>query len=183
MASWTCYRIRCEPPQKTNRRSGHGALLCEALSAGFQHTGESLRIAGHLFGPQRVDGTSPFGNGDDRLVALGYLSGTAAALLSGAIELLERNNLYAAAALNRQLVEVEYLVWAFAEDQDEAAAWLRSGRHERQQRWQPRHLRDRSDGRFRGEDYAEHCELGGHPTPPGCRVLLARGMRPQPRSS
>jgi hypothetical protein len=64
-------------------------------------------------------------------------------------------------------------MWAFAEDQEEAASWLRSTRQDRQQRWQPRHLRQRSQGRFRGEDYGEHCEMGGHPTPNGVRALLS----------
>lgn len=147
--------------------------VCFALSVGFERAGQALRTCGHLVGPQRVDGTSPFGNGDDGLVALGYLGETGAALITGAAELIERGNLYAAAALNRQLVEVEYLTWAFAEDQDEAADWLRSTRQERMNRWQPKHLRDRSRGRFRAKDYWEHCEVGGHPTPKGLRALLA----------
>ena len=75
-------------------------------------------------------------------------------------------------ALNRQLVEVEYLSWAFAEDQSEAASWLRSSREERLQFWQPRHVRSRSAGRFRSTDYASHCDLGGHPTPEGARALI-----------
>lgn len=75
--------------------------VATALTTGFQRVGQSLRVSGHLFGPQRVEGTSPFGNGDDRLVALGYLSETAAALISGAVDLVEHGNLYAASALNR----------------------------------------------------------------------------------
>jgi hypothetical protein len=148
------------------------AGLCLTLARSFQRTGEVLRLVGNIFGPQRVDGTSPFGNGEDGLVALGYLCHTAGYLISGATELLDRGNAYGASALNRQLVEVEYLAWAFAEDQEEAAAWLRSDRVERLQRWQPKHLRDRSHGRFRSTDYAEHCELGGHPTPQGARILV-----------
>lgn len=147
--------------------------LCEALNPGFRRTGEMLRAAGSVLGSQRLDGSSPFGNGDDRLVALGYLSETGAALVGGAVDLIEARNLYAASALNRQLVEVEYLMWAFAEDQEEAASWLRSTQQDRQQRWQPRHLRQRSQGRFRGEDYGEHCEMGGHPTPRGVRALFS----------
>ena len=98
-------------------KSAHEARLsmCHALATAFQQTGLALRTAGHLMGPERVDGTSPFGNGDDQLVALGYLGETAAALIVGAAELIDRDNPYAAAALNRQLVEVEYLAWAFAE--------------------------------------------------------------------
>lgn len=146
--------------------------LCRALTDGFEQVGERLILGGHIIGPDRVDGTSPFGNGDDSLVALGYLSRTAAALVGGASQMLDVGNRYAAGTLTRQLVEVEYLHWAFAEDHDEAAAWLRSNRDDRLKRWQPRHLRERSGGRFRGVDYAEHCEHGGHPTPGGARSLL-----------
>ena len=151
--------------------------MCRALAAAFERTGQLLHTSGHLFGPQRVDGTSPFGNGDDRLVALGYLGQTAAALISGGVESIERDNSYAAAALNRQLVEVEYLTWAFAEDDEEASAWLRATKAQRLQRWQPRHLYDRSQGRFRGRDYQEHCEVGGHPTPVGMRTVFGSGAK------
>jgi hypothetical protein len=37
--------------------------------------------------------------------------------------------------------------------------------------WQPRHVRQRARGRFRGADYAHHCEQGGHPTPDGQSLL------------
>lgn len=147
--------------------------MCRALSTGFGQLGESLRIHGYMLGSQREDGSSPFGNGDDRLVALGYLSQTAAALVQGALDLVLAGNCYAGSALNRQLVEVEYLSWAFAEDREEAATWLRSSQQERLNRWQPRHLRSRSRGRFRGGDYSEHCEAGGHPTPSGMRRLFS----------
>lgn len=99
--------------------------------------------------------------------------------MSGATDLLEQGNCYAASALNRQLVELEYLSWAFAEDHAEAANWLRSSRPERRNRWQPRHLRERSNGRFRGADYADHCEIGGHPTPVGVRALSADNALPR----
>lgn len=162
-------RMAAENEEAKTARRG----LCGALVRCFVATGESLHIAGYLFGPQRVDQSSPFGNGEDALVALGYLSKTAACLIGGATDLLERGNCYSGAALNRQLVEVEYLAWAFAEDREEAAAWLRSNRVDRLHRWQPRHIRDRSGGRFRSTDYADHCDLGGHPTPQGARALMA----------
>ncbi len=154
-------------PARTARRQ-----ICQTLATGLKQLSESLRVAGYFVGPDRVSGSSPTGNGDDRLVSLGYLSATAAALISGADDLIGRGNLYAGSALNRQLVEVEYLAWAFAEDQAEAANWLRSSPEERQRRWAPRHLRKRSRGRFRGSDYHDHCEFGGHPTPAGARALL-----------
>ncbi len=158
----------CNPQARSARRA-----ICETLSTAFNELGNNLHVAGHMLGPQRVDGTSPFGNGDDRLVGIALVSMTASALVKGIQALVELDNAYAASALCRQLVEVEYLAWAFAEDHEEAAAWLRSSREERLQRWQPRHLRDKSGGHFRGKDYAEHCEVGGHPTPQGARVLLS----------
>jgi len=153
--------------------------VCRALKDGFEEVGGLLHVSGHIFGDGRVNGTSPFGNGDDSLVAVGYLSQTASSLIGGAADLLEQANRYAASALIRQLVEVEYLHWAFAEDHDEAAAWLRSSHEDRMKRWQPRHLRERSKGRFRGADYSEHCEVGGHPTPKGVRSLLSSTSRTQ----
>ena len=130
--------------------------LCQSLVIAFEVAGQSLRLGGHVIGAERVDGSSPFGNGDDGTVALGYISCTCASLISGATYLLERGNCYAASALNRQLVELEYLSWAFAEDHDEAANWLRSDRTERMRRWQPGQLRQRSNGQFRGSDYTDH---------------------------
>jgi len=120
--------------------------VCRALATGFEQLGDSLLVHGHLFGPQRVDGTSPTGNGDDRLVALGYLSKTAGALIRGALSLTLAGNCYASSALNRQLVEVEYLAWAFVEDQEEASNWLRSSNQQRLDRGNP----DISDSALKG---------------------------------
>lgn len=53
------------------RRARRG--MCRALT-----TGPDGRVAGHLLGPQRVEGISLVGNGDDRLVALDYRSSAAA---------------------------------------------------------------------------------------------------------
>jgi len=97
--------------------------------------------------------------------------------MSGAVASLEQENLYAAAALIRQLVEIEYLTWAFAEDHEQAKAWLRSTRDERLRFWQPRDLRRRSGGRFRSADYARHCERGGHPTPEAMALLPDHSRR------
>lgn len=123
-------------------------------------------------GPGRTTGSSPFGNGEDGLVALGYITETAAELISAGADLLALARRYTAAAMTRQLVEIEYLTWAFAFDQVEAADWLRSTNRERRNRWQPRHLRERSNGRFDSADYRQHCELGGRPTPMGARALI-----------
>ncbi len=45
-------------------------------------------------------------------------------LAKGSIAMLEANNWYAAVALSRQLVEVEYLVWLFGIEPNEPEAWL-----------------------------------------------------------
>jgi hypothetical protein len=48
---------------------------------------------------------------------------------------------------------------------------MRSSKEERQRLWQPRHLRERAGGRFRGADYGQHCGRGGHPSPEGLTLL------------
>lgn len=101
-------------------------------------------------------------------------------LISGAVALLAQDNLYGAAALLRQLVEVEYLAWAFAEDEQEAMSWMRSDRDERRHMWQPKHLRDRSQDHFRATDYHSHCERGGHPTPDATMLLPGHSRRQLP---
>lgn len=152
--------------------------LLQLLTPALEQLGQLLRVAGHLFGDQRANGSSTVGNGNDHLVALGYLSSTAAELVRSADLLHRTDSIYACSALTRQLVEVEYLAWAFAEEPDEAADWLRAGRAERVRRWTPRHLYSKSQGRFRSTDYHEHCETGGHPTPVGARTLLAPSRHP-----
>jgi hypothetical protein len=124
-----------------------------------------------MFGPDRANRVSPFRFGDDAVVGLATIAQIAGELYRGMILLLGTGNLYSAAALLRQIVEVQYIAWAFAEDKDEAANWLRSSRDERSRFWQPRHLRGRSVGLFRWEDYSRHCEIGGHPTPESRQLL------------
>ena len=124
-----------------------------------------------MFGGDRVAGISPFAFGSDATVGLATVTQVAGELCAGMLSLLEVENYYAVGALLRQLVEVEYLAWAFAEDDEEAARWMRSTKDERMKMWQPRHIRERSAGRFRASDYGEHCERGGHPTP-DARSLL-----------
>jgi hypothetical protein len=145
--------------------------LCHGLGVAFSDVGRVLWEGGQTIGSDRVDGTSPFDFGSDATVGLATVIQVAGELTAGAVALLENDNFYAAAALVRQIVEVEYLAWAFAEDQDEATAWLRSTAAERRKFWQPRQLRARSQGRFRSQDYGSHCDQGGHPTPEANRLL------------
>lgn len=151
--------------------------LCRALAEAFREAGDLLWVGGNLLGPDRVSKSSPFDFGSDAAVGLATVIQIAGELISGAVVLLEQENIYAAAALIRQLVEIEYLTWAFAEDHQQAEAWLRSSRDERLKFWQPRDLRTRSAGRFRSADYAHHCERGGHPTPEAMALLPDHSRR------
>ena len=88
-----------------------------------------------------------------------------AALISGASDLIQSGNNYGGAALIRQIVEVEYLAWAFEENTEEAEKWINSTKQERMQFFTPSKLRKAAQGKFRSKDYGYHCDLGGHPTP------------------
>lgn len=145
--------------------------LCRTLGETFRYVGNLLWVTGYMVGPDRPAGTSPFGFGNDATVGLAMVLQIGGELIAGTVMLLEAGNDYAAAALTRQIVEVECLTWAFAEDEEEARRWIRASPEERRRFWQPRHLRDRSGGRFRGQDYAGHCERGGHPTPQASLLL------------
>jgi hypothetical protein len=158
-----------DPVAATARRA-----LCLTLTVAFRRVGLLLQTGGSIVGGDRVSGQSPFAFGNDAVVGLATVIEIAGELLSGTVQLLEDHNHYAAAALIRQLVEVEYLAWAFGGDEEEARNWLRSSAQERREMWQPRHLRDRAAGQFRGTDYGYHCELGGHPTPSALPMLPSR---------
>lgn len=161
-----------------NSRSAR-VTLGRALGPAFRSVGQVLWVAGDVIGGDRVAGRSPSGYGSDAVVGLGLVTQTAGELCEGITLLLDHGNQYGAAALLRQLVEVEYLAWAFAEDDEEAARWLRSSKDERFQQWQPRHIRERSAGRFRSTDYGLHCEMGGHPTREGGRLLPGHQAWPE----
>lgn len=94
------------------RRARRDALAALTTAA----TGELLHVAGSMVGPDRVSRASTRGNGTDALVGMARICQVAEQLIVGAEQLLSAGNGYAAAALNRQLVEVEYVAWAFAED-------------------------------------------------------------------
>jgi hypothetical protein len=157
--------------------------VCRTLARTFRTVGELLWVGGYIIGTDRRDGQSPFGFGSDATVGLALVAEIGGELLSGAVTLLEQGNVYGAEALLRQIVEVEYLSWAFAEDQDEAMLWLRATPHERQKMWRPARLRERSGGRFRSSDYHRHCEQGGHPTPEATLLLPAHSRKSWPELS
>lgn len=86
--------------------------------------------------------------------------------------LAEKNQNYAAAALIRQVVEIEYLTWAFKEGHVDLEHWLKSTHEDRRKVFSPASLRQTSKGRFLDKDYRRHCEQGGHPTPEGIHLLI-----------
>lgn len=126
---------------------------------------------GVLSGDGRTSGVSSHGNGDDEKVGVGVLAQIAADLLEASASHLCGSNHYAGAALLRQVVEVEYLTWAFANDERDAGAWLNSSHQERLEFFSPMRLRQVSDGRFSASDYRHHCEQGGHPVPKAIPLL------------
>ncbi len=154
--------------------------LCRVITAAFRSVGRLLWVGGYVIGPDRAEGRSRFKFGSDATVGLGTVVQIAGELCAGTISSLSEDNIYCAAALVRQLVEVEYLAWAFAEDEAEAAKWLRSTKQERLRMWQPHHIRRRSGGRFRGTDYGLHCDRGGHPTPTARSLLPEHSIRERP---
>lgn len=137
----------------------------------FAESGKHLHVAGHVFGTDRVDGKSPFDHGNDEAVAISFLLLIASQLISASAELLVGGRPYAGAALLRQVVEVEYLAWAFEARDEDAATWLRSDKKLREEFFRPVKLREAAKGKFRGRDYGFHCELGGHPVPQGTVLL------------
>jgi hypothetical protein len=137
----------------------------------FAATGDILHVGGHVVGSDRVNGRSPFGHGSDETVAVSVLLRIGSELISAARDLFFGGRHYAAAALLRQIVEIEYLAWAFDTKHQEGERWLRSTSSERQSFFTPAKLRRAAGGRFRGKDYGYHCELGGHPVPGGTLSL------------
>lgn len=133
--------------------------------------GQELHVAGHIIGPDRVQGRSPFGHGSDEVVAVSVLLRISAQLTSASADLFKDGRAYAAAALLRQLVEVEYLAWAIESRDRDGERWLRSTKEERENFFRPAKLRQAAQGKFRGKDYGYHCEFGGHPVP-GAIILL-----------
>jgi hypothetical protein len=95
--------------------------------------------------------------------------------LSGStVTLLDAQRTYGAAALVRQLVEVEYLAYCFSTDRALAAQWLTASQDDIRKWFQPAAMRKRSAGVFRDQEYWTHCELGGHPNPRAWVLLPGR---------
>ena len=147
---------------------------CRFAAETFLEFGQVLEVAGVVIGDDRKTGASPFGFGSDEVFGVSMILRISGQLISCSAELFESKQAYAGAALLRQLVELEYLAWAFDNREADAQVWLRSDKSERQKLFRPAKLREAADSRFRGKDYGFHCELGGHPTPTAA-ILLKGG--------
>jgi hypothetical protein len=145
--------------------------LAKFCSVRLKEVGTELEVFGHVLGPDRARGISPFGHGSDETVAVSVLLRIASEITLASADLFADGRCYAAAALLRQVVEVEYLAWAFETRDGDAERWLRSTQEERLEFFKPAKLRAAAQGKFRGKDYGYHCELGGHPVP-GSVILL-----------
>jgi hypothetical protein len=111
--------------------------LAAYVSQLFAQVGTLLHLSGNIIGPDRKAGTSPFDHGSDETVAVSLLLQIASQLLSASTDLFQDGRSYAAAALVRQMVEVEYLAWAFETRDHDAERWLRSNERERQDFFRP----------------------------------------------
>lgn len=164
---WIAYRAAANDASLVELRR----QLSSFTATTFAVTGDMFHIGGHVFGSDRVNGRSPFGHGSDETVAVSLLLRIGGELIAAARDLFGDGRYYAAAALLRQLVEIEYLAWAFDTNHQEGERWLRSTAAERQSFFRPAKLRKAAGNRFRGKDYGYHCEFGGHPVP-GATLLL-----------
>lgn len=145
--------------------------VVRVIAACLIRAGRVLYTCGALLGGDRVAGRSRWGYGDDRVVGVAVASEVAADLANGAAELLRVGHRYAAMALLRQIVEVEYLLWIFAHDEEQARRWLNADEEELWKFFRPAELRTRSAGQFRVEEYKSHCAVGGHPSPKSRSLL------------
>jgi len=105
------------------------------------------------------------------LEALALVTVTGNALTAGVYQLAAHGNVYPAMALVRQLVEIEFISWRFRQDVTLLPAWLKSTPDERRRDWKPSKIYRDSDNEYRQKDYWQHCEVGGHPTPVGAKVI------------
>ena len=153
--------------------------LAHVTAETFFRAGRKIHVLGHLIGSDRGNGLSPFGHGSDETVAVSMLLRIASQLVSGSTDMFVDGRTYAAAALLRQMVEIEYLAWAMATREGDGERWLHSDRRQRESFFSPAKLRKAAQGTFRGKDYGYHCELGGHAVPRASVLLDGDSAAPQ----
>jgi hypothetical protein len=106
-----------------------------------------------------------FGLSEGTRRAIAIVAQMGAELAVAAVQLYGAKCWYAGAALVRQLIEVEYLLFLFATDPTESERWLKASSAEAKNIFSPAAMRQRSAGRFGVEEYQVHLETGGHPSP------------------
>ncbi len=132
-------------------------------------------VAGHL--DSLAAQVWAFGLAEGARRALAIVAQMGAELTVGAASLYEAEHWYAGAALVRQLIEVEYLLFLFAMDSEEPERWLAASADTARGMFKPAAMRKRSGDRFRASEYDSHCEMGGHPRLRG-HVLLREHCDP-----
>jgi hypothetical protein len=118
-----------------------------------------------------------FGMSEGARRAFAMVAQIGAELSVGAAKLYNAERWYAGAALVRQLIEVEYLLFLFAIDDEEPLRWLKASDEEARKTFAPAQMRKRSAGRFQVEEYGVHCKIGGHPRVDG-HILLRERITP-----
>jgi hypothetical protein len=114
---------------------------------------------------------SAFGMTEGRRRSLGMVGQMASELVDAAATLYEKEMWYGGAALVRQVVEMEYVLFLFANDPTEADKWISAKPDEARRFFSPREMRARSNGKFDDAEYSAHCGLGGHPRKQGVLLL------------
>ena len=164
-----------------------GSFQKEALAA-FRNAAANNEIVSARFevldaGGRTLQGvadllqTSGWTSRDDRELAVALLSRLASEIVAGIATLIRRSYVYAAGALLRQLVEIEYLMFLGYTDSSKLARWYRADGEEIRKAFSPQRMRNESNGLFRDQEYWLHCEVGGHPHP-RARILLDSYQNP-----
>lgn len=92
----------------------------------------------------------------DEAITVSILLQISSQLVSASADLFSDGRNYAAAALLRQMVEVEYLAWAVDVRDQDAKRWLHSDKKQRMTFFSPIKLRKAAKGKFRNYDYSFH---------------------------
>lgn len=112
-----------------------------------------------------------FGLAEGNRRAVAIVAQMAGELGIGAVRLFDEERWYAGAALVRQLIETEYLLCLFGQNDEEPMTWLKASDDEMRTMFSPGQMRKRAQGQFDANEYSVHCKSGGHPRPWGARLL------------
>lgn len=109
--------------------------------------------------------------------AVAAVAQMASELAYGASLLAVSGRVYGTASLTRQLLECEYHLTHFSSDFGAATSWALAAPSDMRKLFAPGRLR-KVEG-FADEEYWNHCDSGGHPSPAG-RHLLRHDVRSAP---